>query len=824
MNRALCKVSCSPHSCGGLGCGNSLSQCRDRVYSCARTVRFYSKLSDPQKIGHGALPPSPLSLPLSFKPVAALSSSLRFFRFGREDGSNSLQVGFQANGDHDNQVSLEAGKEPPSSSDEEVESTCMEASALKSVDMSNILSMAVAEAESSGDGADARVEVLRSAEQMSRPLIQNFAKLSSFWRKENSDREASKDSKSSKTDSTTIPIESCQFIPPSCGCQSCGSACCSESGFDAANMHVTPHSEIARNKEYFGTFLCRVPSTERKRIAQMAHLSNLAYRIPTIEEEKLFRHHHFRVVTSSFELKAIREAAGDANDSVTEEETTNIGDGVGNLEENDTNAQMEDEETMASLNPAAGYAMAATAASCNAQACDLLLSKSESNTSELREEVRGDCRDNKDAPEKCDATAKVGDSSSSQSNPWYLRTAANVLRATPGVSADPGTQPKPAPPPPVCPCEWFACENEATSTLVVVIQGTETLAAWQANLQFEPTQFEPESNSGVMVHRGIYEAAKRLYEEVLPCIRAHVELHKENARLQFTGHSLGGSLATLLSLMIGVRNEAPVSALLPVYTFGSPCIMCGGNHLLAQLGLPHSHIQSIVMHMDIVPRTFACDYPDHVAVVLKRVSGTFRNHTCLLQQRLIYAPMGEMVIMQPEEDQAPGHPLLPQGSGLYILRIPTQPGISQAKNENPLRPARELHSAERAFLNVPHPLEILSDRNAYGSEGTISRDHDCRNYLKALHRMRRNELKQRRRALREFRRQLWAPLLEGGDVAPSHFYGEPGKNACNSDRPSLGLEGQYRDIMKSKDNLKSAGKFSHFFQFKQKKSGPSSLN
>jgi len=134
------------------------------------------------------------------------------------------------------------------------------------------------------------------------------------------------------------------------------------------------------------------------------------------------------------------------------------------------------------------------------------------------------------------------------------------------------------------------------------------------------------------VHRGIYETAKRLYDEVIPYIHAHVDAHNENARIQFTGHSLGGSLAMLLSLMVGVRNAAPVSSLLPVYTFGSPCIMCGGNHLLAQLGLPCSHIRSIVMHIDIVPRTFACDYPEQVAVVLKRVSGTFRNHTCLLQQ------------------------------------------------------------------------------------------------------------------------------------------------------------------------------------------------
>lgn len=192
--------------------------------------------------------------------------------------------------------------------------------------------------------------------------------------------------------------------------------------------------------------------------------------------------------------------------------------------------------------------------------------------------------------------------------------------------------------------------------------------------------------------------------------------------------------------------------------------------------------------------------------------------------------------MQPEDNQAPGHPLLPQGSGLYSLRTPSQLEIT--KNKNPLRPARELQSAERAFLNVPHPLEILSDRNAYGSEGTISRDHDCRNYLKALHRMqhvnewkKRKEWKQRRRALREFRRQLWAPLLEGGDVSLSHFYCEREKYACTTDRQPLGLEGHYQDILKSADYMKSAAKYFQsgfhyfpFFQFKQKRSGPSPKN
>ena len=282
MNRALCKAYYKSHFCRGSGCGDLTLKYRGRACTgTAQSVlpewrKFHSKLSDPQKIGQSSLPPSPLSLPLPFKPVAALSSSLKFFRFSGEDSRKSSQVGFQENGDAIH-VNLE-GTGSAASSDEELDTnTCMDSSALKSVDMSNLLSLAVAEAESSGEDADARVEMMRSAHRLSRPLIQNFAKLSSFWRKDKS--------KGSKTDTATrssISIETCQFIPPSCGCQSCG-ASCSESGLNAANLQVMPHSEVARNKDYFGTFLYRVPSAERKRITQMALLSNLAYRIPSIE-------------------------------------------------------------------------------------------------------------------------------------------------------------------------------------------------------------------------------------------------------------------------------------------------------------------------------------------------------------------------------------------------------------------------------------------------------------------------------------------------------------------------------------------------------------
>lgn len=136
----------------------------------------------------------------------------------------------------------------------------------------------------------------------------------------------------------------------------------------------------------------------------------------------------------------------------------------------------------------------------------------------------------------------------------------------------------------------------------------------------------------VLVHRGIYEVAKGMYQQMLPEIKAHLESHGDSATLRFTGHSLGGSLALLLNLMLIIRGEAPASSLLPVITFGSPSIMCGGDSLLHKLGLTRSHVQAITMHRDIVPRAFSCHYPDHVAKILKAVNHNFRRHPCLMKQ------------------------------------------------------------------------------------------------------------------------------------------------------------------------------------------------
>ena len=149
--------------------------------------------------------------------------------------------------------------------------------------------------------------------------------------------------------------------------------------------------------------------------------------------------------------------------------------------------------------------------------------------------------------------------------------------------------------------------------------------------------------------------------------------------LHLQGHSLGGSLGTLLMMMYKYRGVLPQSAIAPVYTFGAPAIFCEGaccapcqadtelcsveptqpaaavqgqtaaaavntsatepvtdNHghlksqgILQALGLEAGAVRNIFMNRDIVPRAFACDYT-LVADLLRRVGEGFREHGCLM--------------------------------------------------------------------------------------------------------------------------------------------------------------------------------------------------
>ncbi|GMH02327.1 hypothetical protein Nepgr_004166 [Nepenthes gracilis] len=496
-------------------------------------------------------------------------------------------------------------------------------------------------------------------------------------------------------------------------------------------------NEVVFDRDSFSKMLKKVSLTEAKLYAQMSYLGNLAYSIPKIKPGNLLKCHGLRYVTSSIDKR--EQFALDSTkkkEPLVDTETE-----ISSTAPKDTEKRPEGMLKLESQK-SEGYQISASAAfQIAASASSYLLTRTrsilpfrQSNDDVGKVMAEG-------GRERDEVAAGISEMAS------FMATTDSVTsviaareEVKQGVANDLNSISS-------SPCEWYICDDSQSVTRFFVIQGSESLASWQANLLFEPIQFE---GLDVLVHRGIYEAAKGIYQQMLPEVHAHMKSCGSRGKFRFTGHSLGGSISLLINLMLLIRGEVPPSLMLPVIAFGSPCIMYGGDVLLSKLGLPRSHVRVITMHRDIVPRAFSCRYPSHVAEFLKAVNGNFRNHPCLNNQKLLFAPTGDLLILQPDANFSPQHDLLPPGSGLYVLSCT----MADAEETE-----KKLQVAKNVFLNTPHPLQILSDRSAYGNGGTIQRDHDMTSYLKCLHFVIHQELKRVRKAKRELRRKVWWPLM-----------------------------------------------------------------
>ncbi|KAH7655101.1 alpha/beta-Hydrolases protein [Dioscorea alata] len=497
-------------------------------------------------------------------------------------------------------------------------------------------------------------------------------------------------------------------------CVDCGCACGDE------------ETTAEFDRESFSRLLRRASLMETRLYAKMSYLGSLAYCIPRIKPENLLRRHGLRFVTSSFDKKEAKSLAAEKEgtliqDSKPKEKTP------ATATKECVHEHRKDREISAS----AAYHIAASAAGYLQSQTRGFLHLRSSNVNVGKDSP--ELGINNEGKDEENMTAKMASFIATKDSVTAMVAGKEEMKQALANDLSSSNS---------SPCEWYICDDDHSGTRYFVIQGSETLGSWQANLLFEPIEFE---GMDVLVHRGIYEAAKGIYSQILPEVRQHLESHGDSATFRFTGHSLGGSLSMLINLMLLIRGEAPVSSLLPTVTFGAPSIMCGGDYLLRKLGLPQTHVQSVMLHRDIVPRAFSCIYPDHVVDILKAINGNFRHHPCLNKKKLLYAPMGKLWILQPEDKFSPQHHLLPAGSGLFLLDSNSSADCADAL---PL-----LQSAWFAFLNTPHPLEILIDRNAYGSRGSVMRDHDVHGYLKSLQGVIHQELRFIRTANRKQRRR-----------------------------------------------------------------------
>ncbi|KAK6918237.1 Fungal lipase-like domain [Dillenia turbinata] len=498
-----------------------------------------------------------------------------------------------------------------------------------------------------------------------------------------------------------------------------------DEGVCEADYSSEDNGVVTIDRDFFSKALSKVSLNDTKVFAKLAFLSNMAYVIPEIKPDVLRRYYALHFVTSSLEKKAEAAAikAKLDQDSIC----------IPFFPASDTKLSSESEQQR-QLRPYVAYEIAASAAS-------FVQSHTKGLTSSESEHNKG----NNNTNDRGTGLQLQKEGGSLSSRVYKSEVAAHVAASTMTAVVAAREEEKQKAARDLqslhsSPCEWFICDDHDEHTRYFVIQGSDSVASWQANLFFEPTQFE---ETEALVHRGIYEAAKGIYEQFLPEIINHLDRHGEQAKFQFTGHSLGGSLSLLVNMMLLARKVLKPSHIHPIVTFGSPFVFCGASKILDELGLDENNIHCVMMHRDIVPRAFSCNYPAYVAQILKRLNGKFSSYPCLNKNKLLFSPMGKLFILQPDEKISPSHPFLPPGSAFYALDMCQCP--------NPT-------GAIRAFLNSPHPIDTLSDPTAYGSEGSILRDHDSSNYLKAVNGVLRQHTRVVVKKARKQRHILW-PLL-----------------------------------------------------------------
>ncbi|KAK3245088.1 hypothetical protein CYMTET_45325 [Cymbomonas tetramitiformis] len=516
-------------------------------------------------------------------------------------------------------------------------------------------------------------------------------------------------------------------------------------------------------------FLQPTPTKDLQNIRICSSLTALAYCLDTLTEETLYRHHRLRLVSTSLLQRLHCESAGSldtdghgpsllcplpSNDSVANAIYSAIEDCEGEA----------GQQVIQSVTEVAAH-LGASQRDSNLPVPSLFYDSTHSDTAfEVPDQ-------NQERAERFAGplahAAAAGDSAAAASLGYVTSNIAAAVEPTPVKSkAKSESQ---------CPCEWFVCDDPARKLRVVVVQGSDSLALWRSNLNFDPVEFEEGLDASV--HRGAYDATKALYKNILPFILEHLAAHGQEARLCFTGHSIGGSIAMLLAMLLRHRRIAPREAFEdPIYTFGAPHVICSDvchidesgscrsdSALLERLGLRQDFAWHIMLNWDIVPRALTCDYTP-VQRLLRRVGTSFRQLGCLEGEGpVMYAALGKTMVLQPEASKFKPHPLMPKGAGLYTIRspkltwasvlsdawdmlVPTEEELE--KEEPQTRRATSPKEAFRVMMNSPHPLDILSTRSSYGSTGTISLFHNPNHYTWSLS------------AVLRRRRQTWTKPLQ----------------------------------------------------------------
>ena len=142
----------------------------------------------------------------------------------------------------------------------------------------------------------------------------------------------------------------------------------------------------------------------------------------------------------------------------------------------------------------------------------------------------------------------------------------------------------------------FVGYNAHENQIIVSFRGSVNVENWITNIDFAKTSYK--NVPGAQVHEGFYAAYAAVSAQVIAAAKSLLSAHP-SASFLFTGHSLGGALATFAG--VDVKEQTSTSNPVSMYTFGSPRTgnQAFSDHVFALFGT--DGYQRVTHYNDVVP-------------------------------------------------------------------------------------------------------------------------------------------------------------------------------------------------------------------------------